>query len=207
MALHAHAMHHHMLLLSLFLHAGVGGSAYGSYSMLRTALGTLQRRRGQPSEVELAELDDNQTGSSSHGLEVSMRRDLNLLNMQFASEFGHDGLSSDVEMTWSLATTGRMEGYAIAGSNLLDNQPLAAMMRMELPDLQFVKAQDGSLKCLGSGGQGKVYAAMLHTTFPVAVKILPHNGGDLTLVLREAEVLFKCSHPNILQVGRRGAWD
>ena len=205
MALHAHAMHHHMLLLSLFLCAGVGGSAYGNYSMLRTALATQQRRRGQPSEVELAELDDNQTGlSSSHGsLEVSMRRDLNLLNMQLASEIGQDGLSWDVETTWSLATAGRMEGDAVAESSLSNHLPLAAMMRIELPDLRFVKAQDGSLICLGTGGQGKVYAAMLHTTFPVAVKILPHNGGDLTLVLREAEVLFKCSHPNILQVGRR----
>jgi hypothetical protein len=95
--------------------------------------------------------------------------------------------------------TRTLEGGAGPRSNA--DTPLASTMRIELSDLRFVKAMDGSLKCLGSGGQGKVYAATLNATFPVAVKVMPHNGGDLALVMREAEVLFKCSHPNILEAG------
>ena len=180
---------------------------YGDYFRLRAAFGEQQRHRGRASEVELAEINDNQTGSmpsnASHRL-VSMRRDLDLLKRQFRSELGQGG-SEDTATTGCLEATGSLEGDAVPGSSHPDTRPLAVVMRIELSDLRFDKALDGSLQCLGAGGQGKVYAATLNATFPVAVKVLPHNGGDLALVMREAEVLFKCSHPNVLQVWGEGS--
>ncbi|GAB4821549.1 hypothetical protein N2152v2_008595 [Parachlorella kessleri] len=69
--------------------------------------------------------------------------------------------------------------------------------RVQIQDVQFCRAADGSLVLLGQGASGSVFKAELAGCGAVAVKVLRKQSVDVARLLREAEIMHLCRHPSL----------